>query len=102
MSLVTTLPKAMRQRSVLFAIFLAALLLLFFGHLHQLILFSFSQEHYSHIVLIPFVSLYLLFGDRKQVFSRVHYSTGTGVTLVVAGFLICLVTLSWGAAAQSG
>jgi len=89
-------PKEMKQRNILFAIFAGALLLLFFSHLHQLILFSFSQEHYSHIVLIPFVSLYLFFGDRKQVFSRVHYSTGTGITLVVAGSLIYLVTLSWG------
>ena len=96
MSLVTTLPTAMRQRSVLFAVFLAALLLLFFSHLHQLILFSFSQEHYSHFVLIPFVSLYLLYMDRGTIFSRIHYSTGTGITLVVAGILIYLVTLSWG------
>ena len=96
MSLVTTLPKAMQQRSVLFAIFLAALLLLFFSHLHQLILFSFSQEHYSHIVLIPFVALYLLYIDRENIFSRLHYSTRTGITLVVAGILIYLLTFSWG------
>jgi len=96
MILATEVHKAMKQRSVLFAMFAGALLLLFFSHLQQLILFSFSQEHYSHIVLIPFVSLYLFFGDRKQVFSRVHYSTRTGVTLVVAGILIYLVTLNWG------
>ena len=96
MSLVTTLPKAIRQRSILFAIFAGALLLLFFSHLHQLILFSFSQEHYSHIVLIPFVSLYLLYIDRGNIFSKIHYSIGTGITLVVAGILIYLVNLSWG------
>jgi len=96
MSLVATLPKAMRQRSVLFAIFLAALLLLFFSHLHQLILFSFSQQHYSHIVLIPFVAMYLLYIDRGSIFSRVHYSTGTGIILVMVGILTYLVTLSWG------
>jgi len=96
MTLTAVLHKSMKQRSILFAIFAGALLLLFFSYLHQLILFSFSQEHYSHIVLIPFVSLYLFFGDRKHLFSRVHYSTRTGITLVVAGILIYLVTLSWG------
>jgi len=96
MSLVTTLPKAMRQRSVLFAIFLGALLSLCFSHLHQLTLYSLSQDHYSHIVLIPFVSLYLLYINRGNMFSKVHYSTRTGITLVVAGILIYLGTLSWG------
>lgn len=96
MTLATEVHKAMKQRSVLFAMFAGALLLLFFSHLHHLILFSFSQQHYSHIVLIPFVSLYLLYIDRMNIFSRVHYSTGTGITLVVAGILIYLVTFSWG------
>ena len=96
MTLATEVNESMRQRSALFTIFAGALLLLFFSHLQQLVLFSFSQEHYSHIVLIPFVSLYLFFGDRKQVFSRAHYSTGTGITLVIAGILLYLATLSWG------
>ena len=56
MTLATEVRKFWKQRSILFAIFAGALLLLFFSHLHQLILFSFSQQHYSHIVLIPFVN----------------------------------------------
>jgi len=49
----------MKKRNIIFAVFSAALVLWFLSYLQQLILFSFNHEHYSHLVLIPFVSLYL-------------------------------------------
>src|SRR3989454_7909295 len=47
-------------------------------------------EHYSHIVLIPFISLYLLYINRRAIFATVEYTPWPGVFLVTIG-----VAWSW-------
>ena len=46
--------------------------------------------HYSHIVLIPFISLYLLYLNRRAVFATVEYTPWPGVFLITIG-----VAWSW-------
>jgi len=86
----------MNKRNIIFTVFSAALVLLFSSHLQQLILFSFNHEHYSHLVLIPFVSLYLFWLNRSNIFSKVQYSARAGAGLLVAGMVLCLTGASWG------
>ena len=52
-------------------------------------LFSLTQqeEHYSHIVLIPCLSLYVLYLDRKAIFSSREWSPGLGCMLIGLGTL---------------
>src|SRR5437879_6301652 len=47
-------------------------------------------EHYSHIVLIPLISLYLLYLNRRAVFATVEYTPWPGVFLITIG-----VAWSW-------
>jgi len=56
----------------------------------MLVRFSFQQEHYSHIILVPLVSASLFFLERKRIFSHVETGWGPGLGLLVAGAL-----LSW-------
>jgi exosortase len=47
-------------------------------------------EHHSHIVLIPLVSLYLLYLNRRVIFATVEYTPWPGVFLITIG-----VASSW-------
>ncbi len=47
-------------------------------------------EHYSHIVLIPFISLYLLYDNRRAIFAEVEWTPSLGVFLITAG-----IATSW-------
>jgi exosortase len=47
-------------------------------------------EHHSHIVLIPLISLYLLYSNRRAIFARVEYTAWPGVFLMTIG-----VAWSW-------
>jgi exosortase len=51
-------------------------------------------EHHSHIVLIPLISLYLLYINRHAIFATVQYTPWPGVFLMTIG-----VSLSWLASA---
>src|SRR3989442_5096808 len=42
-------------------------------------------EHYSHIVLIPFISLYLLYLNRRAIFATVEYTPWPGAFLIAIG-----------------
>ena len=68
--------------------FLACLTLAaFWTHLSALIGFSFQQEHYSHIILVPLVGAALLFLERKQIFSHVETRWMPGFGLFAVGAL---------------
>src|SRR2546427_2103383 len=41
--------------------------------------------HYSHIVLIPFISLYLLYLNRRAIFATVEYTPWPGAFLIAIG-----------------
>jgi len=55
--------------------------------LGALVAYSLHNESASHIIVIPLVSAYLLFAERKRIFAAVQPSlaAGTGVILVGAG-----------------
>src|SRR3989442_8296241 len=46
---------------------------------------SSEYEHYSHIILLPFFSAYLLYLNRHAIFGHVHYGLRTGLFLAAAG-----------------
>ena len=47
-----------------------------------------QYDKYSHIILIPFVSLGLLLWDRKKIFARVQYGYRIGTVLLLAGLVV--------------
>ena len=46
---------------------------------------SAEYEHYSHIILLPFISAYLLYLNRDAIFRQVQPAFGTGCLLAGAG-----------------
>ncbi|HYA13950.1 MAG TPA: exosortase/archaeosortase family protein [Syntrophales bacterium] len=52
------------------------------------------SEYYSHIVLIPFVSIYLLYQKRKSILSKINYSFTAGLPLIIIGCLLYFTGLS--------
>ena len=60
---------SLRSSHFRFFLFLLFSVLLFFRELILLLRFSFHDEHYSHIVLIPLISAFLLHSEREKIFS---------------------------------
>ena len=73
------------KRHLLFLTFLLLTLCVFYAPLRQLLAMTYRNELYSHIPLIPFVSGFFLFWDRKSIFSKIEYSFGTGAATIVIG-----------------
>lgn len=53
--------------------------------LADLVTFSFAQDQYSYIVLVPLASLALGFRERAAIFSEVHWALVPGMTLIFLG-----------------
>jgi exosortase len=52
-----------------------------------------QSSYYSHLVLIPFVSAYFLFTERKRIFAQTGHSWKLGTGIVVMGFLVYLTAV---------
>lgn len=86
------------SRHVRFGLLVAVLVLVYLHPLWMLFRFSLdpSEEQYSHILLIPLVTAYLLYQDRKRVFSEGEYHTGWGIGLFLAGLAVVAIRLMIG------
>jgi exosortase len=47
-----------------------------------------NAQHYSHILLVPFLSFYLLYLKRTDIFSKVQWSPWLGAALVTGASLV--------------
>lgn len=61
---------------------------MFWKPLLTLLSLSFSDEHYSHIALIPALSFYLLYSERKRIFSHLSFSYSFGIFIILIGIII--------------
>jgi exosortase len=66
----------------------------FWKVLYALALFSLSNDSSSHIVLIPVVSIYLIFTERSRIFRVVRASPVPGVAVVLAAIALYLFVAS--------
>jgi exosortase len=81
------LPFSTKTRNGLSLLLLVAAVAWFWQPLVLLFSLTQQQEHYSHIVLIPCLSLYLLFLDRKEIFASKEWSPWLGFVLIGLGAL---------------
>ena len=79
------LPFSMRIRNGLSLLLLLAAVAWFWQPLVSLFSLTQQQEHYSHIVLIPWLSLYALYLDRKAIFASREWSPWLGSLLIGLG-----------------
>ncbi len=75
-------------RGVCFTLLVGLTLVVFRTPLSLLLHVAMEREEYSHIVLIPLISVFLLVLDRKRVFAVVGSAWGSGIALLVAGGLL--------------
>jgi exosortase len=68
-----------------FGSFVAVSTIVFWRTLGGLVSYSLSQESASHVVLIPFISAFLLFTERDRIFSVVRPSIPLGASLIFLG-----------------
>lgn len=79
------LPISMKTRNGLSFLFLLAAVAWFWQPLVSLFSLAEQQEQYSHIVLIPFLSLYVLYLDRKAIYASREWSPWLGSILIGLG-----------------
>jgi len=79
------LPFSMKTRNGLSLLLLLAAVAWFWQPLVSLFSLTQQQEHYSHIVLIPCLSLYVLYLDRKAIFASREWSPWLGSLVIGMG-----------------
>ena len=98
----------MNQRNLFFLLFFVLAFLMAYAPIKALYDSASQREYYSHIVLIPLVSIYLVFQKRKLVFSEQENTDGrgahsprndriAGISLLLAGALLYFVGRGVGA-----
>lgn len=80
--------KRIIQRNLAFISFGFVSLLVFWNPLTRLVRFSFQYEHYSHIILIPAISLGLVYWKRESIFANVEYDFQLGVISLLLGIVL--------------
>jgi exosortase len=74
------------KRCLLFAVAVAVLLL--YGPVREYLLWTYNSSYYTHVVLIPMVSAYLVFTRRKEIFGEVGYAFAPGGAVIGMGMLL--------------
>jgi exosortase len=85
-------------RWLLFCLWLAASVAISWRVLSSLLSYSLGNDDASHILLIPFISAWLLFLDRRRIFSRLSSDIALSVPLAILGLLSVL----WSSPARLG
>ena len=76
------------KRHLCFALFVAISAVFFHGILKALVAYSLRDPSSSHIILIPFISLFLLYMERERIFSRTRTSVMAGAGMVLGGVIL--------------
>jgi exosortase len=82
-----------RRNTVWYAAYLVACALVFLAPLRDLIRVALSSDTYSHILLIPFVSIVLVWMERERLFQTLERSPSSAAVLFCVGAL--LGALAW-------
>src|SRR3990170_1852385 len=83
--------RQMTGRNMLFLLFMGLSILMFYDPMKLLMESSLGNELYSHIILIPLVSIYLIYTGRREIFQEYVASVIPGSILIVAGVVFSFV-----------
>src|SRR4030067_3292767 len=83
--------RQMMGRNALFLLFIFLSILLFLAPLKLLVKSSLRNELYSHIILIPLVSIYLIYTLRGTIFQESSFSIIPGSVFIFTGVVFYLV-----------
>src|SRR5262245_7690451 len=79
------LPVSLIVRNALALLLLITTIVLFWQPLAALYKLTQEQSHYSHLMLIPVVSLYVVYLNRKVILTSGQWSPWSGLIIVVLG-----------------
>jgi exosortase len=85
-----------RKRSLLLILLSVGLIAFYSSSIIRLARFSLSSDAFSYMVLIPFVSAFFLFKERKAIFEKVQYSLLFGISSIASGLLLHGACVVWG------
>ena len=95
-SLAERIKEHLNTRNIVFLLFGTVALIVAYTPIRALYS-SNKSEYYSHIALIPLVSIYLIYIKRKEIFTEVNYLFALGIPVVLLGIALFLSGLLWGA-----
>ena len=90
-----SLPFSETYRNGLFVFLLVTAVACFWEPLTDLYGLTNQQEHYSHIILIPWLSVYAFYVDRSRILSSKEWSPILGLCLMTAAALVAWRVNSW-------
>lgn len=83
--------KLTNKRNLLFIAFSLLALLIYYTPLRGLLRLAFNQRLYSYMMLVPFVSGYFIFLNRRQIHLQADYSFKIGIVLLMIGISLFFV-----------
>ena len=95
-SLAERIKEHLNTRNIVFLLFGTVALIVAYTPIRALYS-SNKSEYYSHIALIPLVSIYLIYIKRKEIFTEVNYLFAVGIPVVLLGIALFLSGLLWSA-----
>ncbi|MFZ2399458.1 MAG: exosortase/archaeosortase family protein [Smithella sp.] len=95
-SLAEKIKEHLNTRNIVFLLFTAVALIVAYTPIRALYS-SNKSEYYSHIALIPLVSIYLIYIKRKEIFAKVNYLFVVGIPILLLGIALFLSGILWGA-----
>lgn len=75
-----------QRRNFLFALSIALSAAAFWSPLSRLVAYALRHDFCSQILVVPFISFYLLYTERSHIFKVVRYAPGMGIPIALAGF----------------
>jgi exosortase len=85
----------LNTRHIVFLFCIAAAFIM--AYLPVKVLYSSDKsEYYSHIALIPLISVYLLYMKRREIFAHVNYFPITGIPVLLLGIALFWAGSLWG------
>ncbi len=95
-SLAEKIKEHLNTRNIVFLLFVALALIMAYMPIKALYS-SNKSEYYSHIALIPLVSIYLVYINREEIFAKVSYLFIVGIPVLLLGIALFLGGFLWGA-----
>jgi len=86
----------MKPRNLIFLILTSVAVWMVYGPLRDLLGSNTHSEYYSHIMLIPLVSAYFFYKDRKGIFFANGHSYALGLVFLLAGIFLYELGRSFG------
>lgn len=82
------LKRLSNPRNCLFILLCVLSVIFYWDPLKNLLVLASHTDEYSHTIVIPFLSVALIFSERTKIFRSVRYSLRIGLGIIVAAVLI--------------